>query len=396
MPIHDTKSFEAGGWLKEFTFGARRMADDTRVEDFLHALSRVILKNPDARTYPDLMTFGYFCRRASIAQARDALTDLSRRTGWGTLVHIAPSNIPVNFAFSLVMGMVSGNSNIVRVPTQTFAQMELMVQLFDEVASKPEYADFARETAFVQSRHDSHLLKSLVAQADGLIVWGGDKTVERFRALPKAPRCVCVYFSNRVSSAIVSAKSVLYLDEDELFDLCVKFFNDTYLVDQNACSSPNLVFWKGTPADCKAARLKFWDKLDQYLASKYKGDPMARIERCLDVMALTTAAQSDVDLKRDYDDIWLLRNNNLRDHKLRYGMFLEVDIAKLEEISRLLRGNEQTISVFGVDPLLVFNALKSGIINVDRIVPIGRALDIGFNWDGKEMLSIFSRKVQVG
>ena len=396
MPIHDSKSFEAGGWLKEFAFGARRMADDTRVENFLHALSRAILKNPDARTYPDLMTFGYFCRRASIAQARDTLSDLPRRTGWGTLIHIAPSNIPVNFAFSLVMGMVSGNSNIVRVPTQTFVQMELLVRLFDEVASNPEHADFARETAFVQSDHDSHTLKSLVAQADGLIVWGGDKTVERFRALPKAPRCVCVYFPNRVSSAIFSAKSVLDLEEGELFDLCVKFFNDTYLVDQNACSSPNLVFWKGTPADCEAARHKFWGKLGQYLASKYKVDPMSRIERCLDVMALTTAAQTDVDLKRDYDDIWLLRNNNLRDQKMRYGMFLEVDIDKLEEISSFLRRNEQTLSVFGVDPLPVFNALKSGTMNIDRIVPIGRALDIGFNWDGREMLSVFSRKVQVG
>lgn len=396
MPILEPKSFEAGVWLKKFAFGARRAFDDTRVEAFLQDLSRTILKNRDARAYPDLVTFGYFCRKSSIAQARDALSDPHRRIGWGTVVHIAPSNIPVNFAFSLLMGMVAGNSNIVRLPTQTFAQMDLMVQLFDEVAARPEHVGFARETVFVQSERDSPRLKSLVAQAQGLIVWGGDHTVEHFRALPKVPRCVEAYFPNRVSSAILSAQAVLELDEESLAKLCLNFFNDTYLVDQNACSSPNLVLWQGSPVDCNAARVRFWDALNRHLGSTYKLDPMARIERSLDVMALVEMMQTTLDVARDHDDIWRLSDGRLREQTLRFGMFLEIDINELAQVSTLLRDNEQTISIFGIDLELVFEALKEDLACVDRIVPVGGALNIGFHWDGREMLSLFSRKTQVG
>lgn len=396
MPIHDPNSFEAGDWLKTFAFGSRRAFDDTSVESFLQDLSRTILKNRAARAYPDLVTFGYFCRKASIGQARTAVSDPHRRMGWGTLIHIAPSNIPVNFAFSLVMGMVAGNSNIVRLPAQTYAQMDLMVQIFDEVAASPEHAGFARETVFVQSDRDSARLKSLVAQAHGLIVWGGDATVEYFRGLPKVPRCIEAYFPNRVSSALFSAQAVLELGEEALHKLCLSFFNDTYLVDQNACSSPSMVFWHGSPVDCKFARVRFWDALDRHLRSAYKLDPVARIERSLDVMAMVDVSQSTVEVMRHHDDIWRLSNHHLRDQTLRFGMFLEVEITTLAQFSKLLRHNEQTLSVFGIDRELVFDALKADLACVDRIVSVGRALDIGFNWDGREMLSLLSSKTQVG
>jgi Acyl-CoA reductase (LuxC). len=194
----------------------------------------------------------------------------------------------------------------------------------------------------------------------------------------------------------LSAHAVLELGEDALRKLCLDFFNDTYLVDQNACSSPNVIFWQGSPVDCKAARVLFWDALGRHLSSTYKLDPLARIDRSLDVMALVGVARNSVDVAQDYDDIWLLSNSHLRGQKLRFGMFLEIEIDELAQLSKFLRDNEQTLSVFGVDQELVFDALKADMSCVDRIVPVGRALDIGFNWDGREMLSLFSKKIQVG
>ena len=35
----------------------------------------------------------------------------------------------------------------------------------------------------------------------------------------------------------------------------------------------------------------------------------------------------------------------------------------------------------------------SGILGVDRIVPIGRALDMSFIWDGKDLIYSLSRIV---
>jgi Acyl-CoA reductase (LuxC) len=395
MPILDPQSFERGEWLKDFALGARRAFDDGSVVDFLHDLSRATLNNRGARSYPDLITFGYFCRKASIAQARAGLPNPGRRVGWGSVVHIAPSNIPINFAFSMLMGMVAGNSNILRLPSRMYPQMELMVRLFDEVAGRPEYTSFARETVFIQTDRDSSRLDNLIAQAEGLIVWGGDATVQRFRELRKRPRCIEAYFPSRVSSALLSAQAVLECDQSALQKLCLNFFNDTYLVDQNACSSPNLVFWHGDAALCEAARARFWQALGEHLDTAYELDPVARIDRSLDVMACADAVQDAVQLTHEHNNIWRLTDDRLRSLNLRFGMFLETDVTEYSEISRFLRGNEQTLTIFGVDQEDVFAALKTDRTGVDRIVSVGNALDMGLHWDGRNMLSLFSKEIWV-
>ena len=44
----------------------------------------------------------------------------------GLVFHITPSNIPTNFAYSLLFGLLTGNSNIIKVPTKIFPQIEII------------------------------------------------------------------------------------------------------------------------------------------------------------------------------------------------------------------------------------------------------------------------------
>ena len=46
--------------------------------------------------------------------------------GKGVVFHIAPSNVPVNYAYSLVTGLVCGNINIVRLPSKKFPQTDII------------------------------------------------------------------------------------------------------------------------------------------------------------------------------------------------------------------------------------------------------------------------------
>ena len=39
------------------------------------------------------------------------------RTGRGLIFHICPNNVPTNFIFSFFLGLLSGNSNIVKLPS---------------------------------------------------------------------------------------------------------------------------------------------------------------------------------------------------------------------------------------------------------------------------------------
>lgn len=394
MPIVDAKTFESGAGLDHFAFGTSRPCDDPQPVAFLNALSKRLLTDKAARAYPDLATFAYFCRKANTTRALEALPKASHRFGWGTAIHIAPSNIPVNFAFSWVMGLLSGNSNIVRLPSRIFDQSALLVEAVDAVL--PDFQNLKYKVAFIQSERDSPRLNALIKQTHALVVWGGDATASQFRALPKRPACVELYFPDRVSSALIDAAHYLSLPDKERVALATAFFNDSFLVDQNACSSPGIVFWHGTSAGIEKAKALFWDTLTKLTQNTYQLDPVAKIDKMLNVMHMADTLDRPIALDHTRQDVWLSPDDGLRDLPLRFGMFVELDVDSPAQIASYLRDNEQTLTVSGLDPHDVFTALKPTGCRPDRIVPMGRALDIGLHWDGKDTLSLLSRRVEVG
>ena len=50
-----------------------------------------------------------------------------------------------------------------------------------------------------------------------------------------------MFFSDKFSLCLLNSDDIVKLDEDEMNLLTKKFYNDTYLIDQNACSSPHLI-----------------------------------------------------------------------------------------------------------------------------------------------------------
>ena len=100
-----------------------------KVVEYLNALSASLLKDRESRMYPDVVTFAFFCRKANLLQQKKLYTnDGQLRLGRGVLFHIAPSNVPINFAYSLVAGLLAGNANVVRVSSKKFPQVYLVVR----------------------------------------------------------------------------------------------------------------------------------------------------------------------------------------------------------------------------------------------------------------------------
>lgn len=94
---------------------------------YLNELSSILLRMPEVRHYPDVVTFAFFCRKANLLHLQKEHATNSLRLGRGLVFHIAPSNVPVNFAYSLICGLLSGNNNIVRLPGKQFRQVDLIV-----------------------------------------------------------------------------------------------------------------------------------------------------------------------------------------------------------------------------------------------------------------------------
>lgn len=395
MPIHDLADIELTAFSADVTPLLPMRCSHPVLLAFCQALSSRLLRDPASRQFPDVMTFGYFCRKSSISKVINTLHDRDSRLGWGTVLHIAPANIPVNFAFSFLMGFLSGNINYVRVPTTPYPQVDLIVGAIDDVLVGPAFENLGQRMNFFTCERDHPALVRMVGEASGLVVWGGDTTVAKFKAMDKPISAVELYFPDRVSSAVLDARAIQSLDENDLTKLCDRFFNDTFLVDQNACSSPSMLFWVGEDRARHTAKQRFWNRFGERLAGKYELEPVRMMDKHLDVMSMVAALERPASLSERGDIIWRFDDKDLAGSRFRFGNFLEFDIEEIGQIIDHLRPNEQTITQFGMVSHDIFEALAASGRMVDRIVPIGEALSMSMHWDGKQVLSLLSRQVEI-
>jgi len=243
--------------------------------DFLDEFSRSLFKNPVARNWPDVIALAYWCRKNALLKEKGAYPDVSRRTGRGLAFHIAPSNVATNFAWSLVAGLLSGNCNLVRVPSRSFPQVSLICEELNNVLrNRPDIAPFL---CLVRYARESGLTDIFSGWCHTRLIWGGDETISTVRKSPIPPRSLDLAFAKRHSLLLIDAGH--YLTSINKRAVAVGFYNDTYLMDQNACTSPQLVVWLGTETDKQQARAEFWSELENYVNEKYQLQPITALRK---------------------------------------------------------------------------------------------------------------------
>lgn len=362
-----------------------------RVLAFLQALSE---KLRGERAYSDVVTFAFWCRRAALLRARERYDDLAERLGRGVVFHIAPSNVPVNFAFSLVSGLLAGNANIVRVPSKAFAQVEIICAALRELLAG-EFTDLAPYFCLVRYPADKAVNDALSALCDVRVIWGGDATIAQVRQSPLKPRAAEITFADRYSIAVLDAD--VYLACPDKARLAQDFYNDTYFSDQNACTAPRVVFWTGR--ETAAARAEFWERLHTLARERYTLSAVQAVGK-LDAVYQAAAAQ-DVRLVPS-EDMLLTRlelgafDETLMVYRYNSGFFYEKEIASLDALLPLCGERCQTLSYYGLAP----EALRAFLCaarprGLDRAVPIGKTMDFSLVWDGCDLIRTMSRRFSI-
>ncbi len=369
--------------------------------EFLSELSNTILKSSIAKLYPDVITFGYWCRSANLKKMKAGYTNLDNRKGLGTVFHIAPSNVPINFAFSYVFSLLSGNLSIVRVPSKKFDQIEIVSLIIKSLFENPIYNLIRNNTYFIRYPQNDTITRRLSFISNARLIWGSDETVKTIKSFDTPSRCIDVPFSERYSFAIIGAAEVLDLDEVKLKRLVDGFFNDTYLMDQNACSSPQFILWYTKDEQIsEAAKAKFWDAVNRKVNNEYDLAAKSSIDKltwmCLDLVNRDYVTE----VKTNTNNIYRVQINTLPDSILelngKYGYFHEYSTSDISIIEKLMDIKIQTLTYFGVNKEELYNVVyNAGNVGIDRIVPIGTALDIGIVWDGYDMIYTLSKIVDL-
>jgi hypothetical protein len=373
--------------------------------DFIDAVSKSVLLAPAMRNMPEMMAAAHWMRRAHILELKrgfEATRGDRILLPRGVALHFAPSNVDSLFVYSWLISMLLGNANIVRLSSRRGSQVDALLVQINELAAQPRFGDIQVRNLVVSYDHDDAVTERLSEACHVRLLWGGDDSVRRLRAVPLNALATEIAFANRFSLAVLNAAAVNACGADGLRELASRFYRDAYGFDQMACSSPRLVVWVGSAEERSPAQREFWAALTREVERRGTEYPeMVGLNK--QVAAYVAAARGVADEVAPGVTSAISRVHvsgtdagGFRDIDCGGGLFFEMELERLEELANVVTERDQTLSHFGfaADELRQL-ALTLPTRAVDRVVPVGTALDFSTVWDGYDLIQILSRQVDL-
>ena len=209
-------------------------------------------------------------------------------------------------------------------------------------------------------------------------------------------------FSDRYSIAVIDTDKYKCLDDKEKEQTARAFYNDTYLSDQNACTSPRLVYWYGNINNSDEIRTEFWDRLWDIVKKEYSFQEIQGIDKLTKRYILASQTEGTIYVRNNnahYDNRLVIVEVDIstvnKELFSNSGYFLECIGEDISELFKLCNDNRaQTIGYLG-DRVIFDKLINLGVKGVDRIVPIGKTMDFDFIWDGYNLFDSFTRKISI-
>ena len=366
--------------------------------NFLGDFSKMLFKSKHANKYSDLKTLAFWCRKSEILKLKSKFSITENRLGLGLVFHVTPSNIPTNFAYSLIFGLLTGNSNIVKVPSQKFEQIEIICSCINKIL-KNKYKTIKKMILIVRYKKEEDLItKEFSKNCNARMIWGGDKTISNIKSYYTKQKTLDITFPDRYSFCVIDSKKISKLSNKSLNELAIKFYNDTFLVDQNACSSPHLILWLGKRN--KSAENSFWKNVFKVANEKYELNESALFDKLTNLYDKVLSSTQVKSIKKFGNLIYVLQLKKIeeKNHEFRgkWGLFYEINVPNLDTIKKQINNRYQTLTYFGLEKKILKNFIfKNKLNGIDRVVPIGQALDINLFWDGYDINKILTRIIDI-
>lgn len=381
---------------------APKVPFDEEILSFLGDLSKKLLSDSHARMFSDIVSLGFWLRPASLRKMKEQyIQDNSSRMliGRGVVFHIAPSNVAVNYAYSLFTGLLMGNANIARLPSRDFDQINVINTAITETLE--QYPNLMPYISLIRYEHNKDITDLLSEACDVRVIWGGNATISEIRRSHLPPKTTEITFADRYSMAMIDSDDYMHISDKK--HVAADFYNDTYLSDQNACTSPRVIIWTG--GKIAEAKEIFWQQLHALVKEKYSYQAIHGVDK----LSLACLAVTSNDLKRESYQfeisaktdnlIYRIQTNRLSatlmDYKGNSGFFYEYDCHDVFDLKKICDNVYcQTIGISG-PPQFLLPLIKSGIRGIDRIVPIGHTMDFNMDWDGYNLCERLTRAVTI-
>jgi hypothetical protein len=298
----------------------------------------------------------------------------------------------------MTAGILSGNINIVRVPTKEFEQVEIICEALNRVIENPLYSFFKEYLYIIRYNKNDIWTEYLSHRCDVRVIWGGDHTINEVRKAPIPPKSFDITFSDRYSIALLNADSIIDMRHNTEI-LAKKFFNDTYLFDQNACTSPHLIIWNGDENKVLAAKDIFWSAVQKTI-SDYQLSDLHVVDKLSKFYLYSTQIDGMKKTQTNQNKLWRIEltqiPSDIEDLRCYGGFFYEYRITSLKELQKIISKRFQTMSYFGFEKQVLKQfVMEHRLLGIDRIVPVGQSMDFSLVWDGYDLPIVLTRECVV-
>ena len=365
--------------------------------DFLVDFSSKLRKFKKINSFPDLIYLIFWCSKNKNKNLAKYFNNYLR-LGRGLIFHICPSNVPTNFIYSFFFGLLSGNSNIVKIPTKNFKEKNIILSVVKSLFSKKKYINLKNTNCFVQYNNKDEVTKKISSICDGRVIWGGNKTINDIRKMWIPERAIDLTFPDRYSLSVINLDKLKKEKIDQVQLLAKKFYYDGYMMNQLACNSPHFVFWVGKKN--KKLQSNFWHQLSKIVEKRFFFDDVHVVDKYTNLM-------ENIIIQKDFNKIKMFKNNlyvidpsnktnQIEDIRGVNGTFFQKNINQINDLKQFITKKCQTVSYFGFtkDQLKYF-LLNNNLLGIDRVVPVGKALEIDIIWDGYEIVKSLSRVISL-
>jgi hypothetical protein len=313
----------------------------------------------------------------------------------GIVGHWPAGNIEIQPVLSLTCALLGRNASLVRVPSRLADATHRVIARLREVDTAGVLTKRIELISFDHSRDDLQL--AMAHNVDGAMIWGGDEAVCRVRALPFPHWTRLAVFGPRLSVAAMDAE--VWSDRTECASWCQRIARDVWQFDQQACSSPQVLFLeRGVNGDIN----QFIQELRQAFQAENRAHPRREIHPSLTsaiCLARATWLLDDVENKAWFShspDWTILLGTGTDIPKPTQGRTLTVLLVDdLLEVVTKFDGTVQTlgVAVGNMEKELALAQAAAGR-GVDRIVKLGRMHVFTSPWDGTDLIRPMVRVVR--
>ena len=363
--------------------------------DLLAALSKTLLRHSEASQFPQILALGYWLRPSALKRLGDLHLHTSpslRTVPRGLAFHLPPSNVDTLFVYSWALSVLSGNSNIVRLPSELSAATLLLV---DVLCHAVDAQGMASSQLFCSYDKSQSIGQYISSRSDLRIIWGGDEKVLSLSREPIMPDGLSIGFPDRTSLCVVSDSGFRKLSADARSEAVRGLYNDIFWFDQLGCGSPRAICWLGggSMADELYSLLS-----DVILEKGLKVETGTAISKFVFINELIAEGKGRK-LKIRSNELSIVESDvkpGMLDNLHGGGLLLHCVLQDTHEIIPLFSRKLQTITHIGlsIEEIDDVADLMEGTGGL-RLVPAGDALSFGPVWDGYDLLNSFTRKVVV-